>query len=363
MTYICSTGVGIPKYEMNQQEIKEMVGALFPYTEKQLARLLPVFDHAEIAKRQFVIEKDWFKTNHTFQEKNNLYQIHACDYSLKAIDHCLTNEQFLTETIPYEAVDMIIFVSSTGIATPSLDTHIFNERPFREDVKRMPLWGLGCAGGAIGLARAYDFLTAHPDKTVLVVCAELCSLTFQKDDHKKSNLVGTALFGDGVGAVFMSGKDSIYRLKRKKVLPKLVTTSSFTKKNSLSVMGWGITNNGLEVIFSKSIPNLVQTLWKDHMNAFLKKENITDNSIHSFIAHPGGKKVLEAMEDTLHISREQLVHSYSVLRNHGNMSSSTVIYVLNEWMKEEEISPREFSILSALGPGFSSELLLLEWSE
>lgn len=362
MTYICSAGVGIPNYEITQEEIKELVKGLFPYTEKQVARLLPVFDHAEIKKRQFAVEKDWFKANHTFQEKNKLYQIHACQYALEAIDDCLMNQLFLNQPVPYEAVDMIIFVSSTGIATPSLDTHLLNERPFREDVARMPLWGLGCAGGAIGLSRAHDWITAHPDKTALVVCAELCSLTFQKDDHKKSNLIGTALFGDGVGAILLSGDQSVYHSTRKKVLPKINHTSSFTKKNSLSVMGWEVINNGLEVIFSKSIPNLVQTLWKDHITAFLQQANISESMIHSFIAHPGGKKVLDAMEETLHISKNKLAKSYNVLQNHGNMSSATVIYVLYEWMKET-VDVKEQSIVSALGPGFSSELLLLEWNE
>ncbi|MTW85955.1 type III polyketide synthase [Virgibacillus dakarensis] len=362
MTYICSAGVGIPNYEITQQEIKGLVGELFPYTEKQLARLLPVFDHAAITKRQFAVAKDWFKESHTFQEKNNLYQMYACQYALEAIDHCLLNQQFLNKAVPYEAIDMIIFVSSTGIATPSIDAHLFNKRPFREDVRRMPLWGLGCAGGAIGLSRAYDFLEGHPDKTVLVVCAELCSLTFQKDDHKKSNLVGSALFGDGTGAVLMCGNHSSYRFYRTKVLPKIKRTSSFTKKNSLPVMGWDITNNGLEVVFSKSIPNLVRTLWKDHINTFLQNVNLTEKSIHSFIVHPGGKKVLQAMEGTLHITAEKLEHSYQVLRNHGNMSSATVIYVLLEWMKET-VKEKEQSIVSALGPGFSSELLLLEWNK
>ncbi|MEW9674752.1 3-oxoacyl-[acyl-carrier-protein] synthase III C-terminal domain-containing protein [Lentibacillus sp. L22] len=362
MTYICSAGVGVPDYEMNQQEIKELVGGLFPYTEKQLERLLPVFDHAAIAKRQFVVPKDWFLHQHSFQEKNKLYQTLATRYALRAIDHCLTNRQFAKQDIPYQAIDMIIFVSSTGIATPSLDAHLMNERPFREDVERMPLWGLGCAGGAIGLSRAADFLTAHPKKTVLVIGAELCSLTFQKDDHKKSNLVGTALFSDGVGAVFLCGEQSKYCSNRTKILPRITRKGTFTKKDSLSIMGWDITNNGMEVIFSKSIPNLVKTLWKDHIESFLSGAGLEEQKIHSFIAHPGGKKVLQAMEETLHIPTEKLIHSYNVLRDHGNMSSGTVFYVLYEWMKEV-FQGKEQSILSALGPGFSSELLLLEWNE
>ncbi|WP_099158316.1 type III polyketide synthase [Virgibacillus ndiopensis] len=361
MAFICSTGVGIPQHEITQQEIKLLVENIFTYTETELTRLLPVFDHAEINKRQFVVDKEWFKENHSFEEKNNLYQQYACKYSLEAIDNCLTNKEFLKEAIPYNAVDMIIFVSSTGIATPSIDAHILNERPFRDNICRMPLWGLGCAGGATGLSRAFDWISAHPDKTALLVCCELCGLTFQKNDNKKSNLIGTALFGDGVAAVLISGEDSPYHSFRKKVLPKIIKTSSVTKKNSLSVMGWDVTNNGLGVIFSKSIPELVHTFWSNHIHAFFQEIHVNEVGVHSFISHPGGKKVLEAMEEVLQLSEGKLANSYKVLANHGNMSSATVIYVLNEWMKEK-INEKELSILSALGPGFSSELLLLEWN-
>src|SRR5699024_3684244 len=147
----------------------------------------------------------WFLEDHTFEKKNNLYIQYAKKLSVEAVDYCLSNELFLKEPIPYEAIDAIFYISSTGISTPSMDAYIFNERPFREDIIRVPLWGLGCAGGAVGLSRASDYLKAHPDQTVLVVCCELCSLTFQKSDVRMSNLVGTAIFGDGVSAVVLAG--------------------------------------------------------------------------------------------------------------------------------------------------------------
>lgn len=360
MTYICSTGLGIPQHAISQQQVKKLIENIFPYSKKEIERLLPVFDRAEINERQLVVDDDWFKTNHTFEEKNNLYHDFSIQYALEAIDNCLTNKQLLKQHVPYEAVDMIIFVSSTGIATPSLDVHLMNSRPFREDVARMPLWGLGCAGGAIGLARAFDWLTAHPDKTALIICCELCSLTFQKDDISKSNLIGTALFGDGIGAGLLMGEASPYLCYRNKTVPKITKTSSFTQKNSTSIMGWKVTNAGLEVIFSKSIPALVKTLWKDHISTFLQDVQIEEQQLHSLIAHPGGKKVLEAMENALSVSKTKLYHSYQVLANHGNMSSATVLYVLHEYMKEDAAQKAQ-SILCALGPGFSSELLLLEW--
>lgn len=360
MAYICSVGLGIPEYPILQERVKVLVQELFPFSNREIKRLLPVYDHAKITERQLAVTESWLKDDHTFQEKNNLYKEKALEYSLAAIDACLKNEHFLTKPVPYDQIDLIVFVSSTGISTPSLDAYILNERPFKEAIHRMPLWGLGCAGGAIGLSRAADWVTAHPERTALIVCAELCSLTFQKEDTKMSNLVGTALFGDGVSAVLLMGENARDLASCKKHIPMVKKTSTFTQKNSLDVMGWSISNNGFEIIFSKRIPKLVETIWKDHILTFLLRQGLSVNDIHSFIAHPGGRKILEAMEETLTISKHKLFHSYQTLARHGNMSSATVFYVLYGWLLES-IQPGSKSILSALGPGFSSELILLEW--
>lgn len=360
MSYICSVGLGIPDHAISQQRVKTLVQEIFPYSKRQINRLLPVFDHAKINERQLVVDEEWIREEHTFKERNIIYQTKSLELALSAIKSCLSDQLFLTKSIPYEAIDMLVYVSSTGISTPSLDAFIMNKLPFREDVNRMPLWGLGCAGGAIGLSRVSDWLTAHPEKNALIVCSELCSLTFQKDDTKMSNLIGTALFGDGVSAVLLMGETSPYLDFVTKSIPQIIKTSTFTKKNSLDVMGWDITNNGFEVIFSKRIPSLVTTIWKEHIISFLEDLELTEKDIHAFIAHPGGRKILEAMEGTLLIPKEKLIHSYHILANHGNMSSATVLYVLHEWLKES-IQPKQKGVLSALGPGFSSELLLLEW--
>lgn len=361
MAYISSVGLGIPKYALEQSEVKQLIKNIFPYDERKLDRLMSVYDNAMIDQRQLVVNADWFKESHTFKERNDLYQKFAIEYSLTAMDDCLSNEVNLKKAVPYEAVDMIAFVSSTGIATPSLDAHLFNERPFRSDINRMPLWGLGCAGGAIGLSRVFDWITANPTKTAMLVCCELCSLTFQKDDASKSNIVGTALFGDGASAALIMGEKSPYLSYQRKKVPRMIKSSSHIERKTLSVMGWDVTNNGLGVIFSKSIPSLVNTLWKEHITEFLSEHKIQKESIHSFIVHPGGKKVLEAMEEVVDLPSDKFLYSHKVLRDHGNMSSATVLYVLHEWMKCD-IPENKLSILSALGPGFSSELLLLEWT-
>ncbi|MDY0396597.1 hypothetical protein RWE15_22710 [Virgibacillus halophilus] len=180
MTVIGSVGTQHARYSYSQEAVKDIVNALFDYPERKMQRLLQVFDSALINERQFSVNEQWFYEEHPFSDRNRLYLTCALEDSLKAIDTCLTDQQFLHNDIPYEAVDMLIFVSSTGIATPSLEARIMNKRPFRPDTKRMPLWGLGCAGGAIGLSHASDWISAHPDKTCLLICTEQCSLTFQK---------------------------------------------------------------------------------------------------------------------------------------------------------------------------------------
>ncbi|WP_026570166.1 3-oxoacyl-[acyl-carrier-protein] synthase III C-terminal domain-containing protein [Sediminibacillus sp. JSM 1682029] len=361
MSVIGSVGTSLPQFAMNQKEIQTLVEHIFPRPERELKRLLPVFENAAVEQRQFVVPKTWFTEQHSFVERNHVYQEEALKHSVSAIDACLNSEDFLGRSIPYEAIDSIFFVSSTGIATPSLDARIINEREFREDIRRIPLWGLGCAGGASGLARAHEWLTANPACVALVVSVELCSLTFQKDDDRKSNFIGTALFGDGIAAAILIGEDSPYQAYRKKAAPRIVKVDSRIKKASLDVMGWEIAHHGFEVIFAKSIPRLVDTFWKDHVFSFLKRQKTEESDYAFYVAHPGGKKVLQSIEEVLQINDKKLYYSYEVLKRHGNMSSATVLYILKKWM-EEDIGIGERSLLSALGPGFSSELVELVWS-
>lgn len=279
MAYISSIGLGIPKYLLTQNRVKSFVQETFTLPQEEIKKLLPVFDNSQIKERQFVVDEDWFLKNRSFEERNNLYQKYALSYSLEAIDQCLTNKDFLEREIPYEAIDMILYISSTGISTPSIDAYMMNERPFRKNIVRIPLWGLGCAGGAIGLARSFDLLKAYPEKNILVITCELCSLTFQKNDLRISNLIGTAIFGDGISCALLMGEKSPYLDFQKGSKPKIVSTSSYTEKNSLDVMGWNITNSGFEVIFSKKIPELVETLWKNHLLNFLNTVEVRERQL------------------------------------------------------------------------------------
>lgn len=362
MPYVISIGVGNPKYRLTQKDAKELVKNLYPNNVKTVERLLPIFDHALIEERQFVIPIEWFeKGSHSLRDRNELYIKHAIEYSIEAIKDCVSNESFLKEEIDLEAIDGILFISSTGIATPTIDSYIINELNMKDDIVRIPIFGLGCGGGASGVARAAEWLRANPTKAMFVINLEFCSLAFQKEDNRKSNFVGTALFGDGISCTLMAGDNSNIKKLAKLASPYVVAASSKMKKNSLKVMGWDVRDSGFHVIFEKSIPAIVKSFWKEHIADFTKKQSLQIEGMPFFVAHPGGAKVLEAMEEVLQIKKEKLKFSYRILRKHGNMSSPTVIFCLKEAMLSNPEKGTK-SLLTALGPGFSSEILLLEWN-
>jgi alkylresorcinol/alkylpyrone synthase len=361
MPSVLSVGVRIPDNAVTQNEAKDLIRAIFHKKSEQMERLMPVFDHAMIEERQFVVPVEWFQNEHTFEERNNIYLTKATNYSIDAINDCLHNREFLSEKVHVEEIDCIIFVSSTGISTPTIDSYIINELHLPSHVVRIPIWGLGCAGGASGLARAYEWLKANPSKTAILVNLEFCSLAFQQDS-KKSNFIGAALFGDGVSCCLLAGDESNINRKSRGDKPYIHATSSKIKKKSTDVMGWDIQDNGFQVIFSKSIPALVETFWDEHVNEFKDEQKLSFEEISFYTAHPGGAKVLQAMEKVLGCSSHDLRFSYEILKKHGNMSSPTVHFVLKEAMKSKPPKGTK-SLLTALGPGFSSEIMLLEWME
>ncbi|CDQ19550.1 15-methylpalmitoyl-4-hydroxy-2-pyrone synthase [Halobacillus karajensis] len=359
MPYILSSGIQCAEYPCLQTDVQKLVYDLFPLKENEKKRLLPIFEHANIEERQFAAPLSWFKEPRGLEERNTLYHHKALKYSIEAIQSCLSGNHLSEEVPPYD-VDHIIFVSSTGISTPTLDTYIMNELGFRDDTKRSPLFGLGCAGGTSGLARAYEWLIGHPSQSVLVVCVELCSLTFQPEDSRVSNFVGTALFGDGASAVLVVGDKSKWLKRSKRSLANILNASSKTKQNSTDVMGWRIVDTGFEVIFNKSIPKLVRQFWSMHADEVIKRNGWAIQELPFIIAHPGGRKVLEAYQEVFNLGEKVLDIPRKVLACHGNMSSPTVHFVLHEVLSNQPGKGTK-SMMTSLGPGFSSEIISLEW--
>jgi alkylresorcinol/alkylpyrone synthase len=338
----------VPGQPIAQTNVKEAARRIFSPSVKSLERLLSVFETAAIEQRHFAAELDWYGQYRPFTERNTLYQKTAVTIGQEAIERCLAKANLTPNDI-----DHFIFVSTSGLATPSIDAVLKNRLSFPDEIKRTPIWGLGCAGGAVGLSRAFEYAKAFPNSHTLMLALELCSLTFKHNDHSKSNVVATALFADGAAAVIVSG------IKRQKT-PKMIDNLSVTFNDSLDVMGWEFADDGWKVIFSKDIPTLVKQRVKPVLEKLLKRNDLTKTQISHFIIHPGGSKVIDAFEEILDLAPNSLIHTRNVLRRYGNMSSPTVLFVLEEQLKQPT-NEGEYGILCALGPGFSCEMILLQW--
>lgn len=347
-------------FSLNQSNVELFTKELFQEKIPNLNRLLKVFENGEIENRHFCVPLEWHKQNHSFEERNNLYIEYAVHFSVEAIEKCLSNSAFLDTPISTEEIDAIIFVSSSGISTPSIDARVMNKLPFSDRLKRIPIWGLGCAGGASGVSRAFDYCLAHPTEKVLVVSIELSSLTFQPNDFSKSNLVGCSLFADGAACILVCGDE--VEIHHQKPIPYIMNTASKWMPDSEDVMGWDIKNDGLHVIFSKSIPTIITKWLGPFIENFFQEQQVPLHKLQHFIAHPGGKKVLQAYEETLGLTEQHTSTSREILKKYGNMSSPTVLYVLEQFMLKE-IKNNEIGLLVALGPGFSGESVLLQWRE
>lgn len=350
MSKIISVGTSTGKCEIKQKDVKEFVRQIFSGCNLNLDTMMHVFDNSGIETRHFSVPIEWFGKEHSFSERNELFIQNAIAMSREAINSALEKRNIGTEKLNH-----IYFITTTGLSTPSIDAILLNKLKFNNHIKRTPVWGLGCAAGAAGLSRAFEYTKAFPGSVALVVSIELCSLTFQKDDLSKSNLVATSLFSDGAAAVVVAGKESVYYNNPGiEILDSLSTTYI----DSLDVMGWEIVDKGFKVLFSKDIPAIVENLVKPNIIELLSNNGLSIPEIKYYITHPGGMKVLLAYGKSLGISDDYFFLSREVLKDNGNMSSPTVLFVLKKFLDKMEYLPGERGIISSLGPGFSSELLL-----
>ncbi len=353
MAQILSVGTSVPPYELKQEEVRQFAHKMFAERFSDIDRLLHIFENTAIERRRFSKERAWFEQDHSFSERNREYIEIACQLGEEAILHCLNQVQLT----PSE-VDHLIFVSTTGLATPSIDAHLINRLEMNPYVKRTPVWGLGCAGGAAGLARAYEIARADPESKVLLLTLELCGLTFRRKDLSKSNLVATSLFADGAAAVLVTGEK--VTLPNKAKGPRILDTMSMIWPDSLDVMGWEMKDDGFKVVFSKDIPTIVRREVRAVVDSFLSRSGLSLDDIGCYITHPGGKKVLAAYEEALSLNKGALDQAHSILRSFGNMSSATVLFVLDQELKlAHEVGT--YGLLMALGPGFSTEMVLIQW--
>jgi alkylresorcinol/alkylpyrone synthase len=256
-------------------------------------------------------------------------------------------------------VDVIMSVTVTGVAAPSIDARLVALLGLREDVRRLPIFGLGCVAGAAGIARLHDYLVGHPDDVAVLLSVELCSLTVQKDDSSTPNLVASGLFGDGAAAVVLVGE------RRAAAMgvagPTVVATRSRFYPDTERVMGWDIGGSGFRIVLAASVADVVEAHLGQDVKEFLTDCGVDHTDIEHWVAHPGGPKVLDAMQRALHLPEGALALTWESLRDIGNLSSGSVLHVLRDTMAVHPVGTGVPSMLLAMGPGFCAELVLLRW--
>jgi len=252
-------------------------------------------------------------------------------------------------------ISSLIFISITGVSSPSIDARLINRLGLSPQIRRIPIFGLGCVGGAAGIARAADYVRAWPDQVAALVSVETCSLTLQRDDVSKANLISSGLFGDGAAAVIVAGSDTKFSG------PEIIATRSSFYPGTDDAMGWDISEKGFRIVLSPRVPEVIRENLGRDVDTLLAGSGLRRSDVGSWIMHTGGPKILEATQDALDLPDGALDASWDCLRRVGNLSSASVLMVLQEFMISRRPEPGSWSVLGAMGPGFCSELVLLRW--
>ena len=351
---ILNTATAYPPYYFTQREV---VDALRTYWDKGMdnsAVLERLHSRTGVEGRYFCRPLQEYYALDTWGKTNDVWIETAERLGEQAIT-ALLNETKL----PPERIGTIISVSVTGIACPSIEARLMNKLKLPPHIKRTPIFGLGCVAGASGLARAADYVRAYPNQAAILLSVELCSLTWQRDNVSLPNLISSGLFGDGCGAVLVAGAELAEEFGFKG--PDIVASQATFYPDSHDVMGWEISEKGFRIVLSADVPTVVRQHLGGNVNDFLASRGLVRADIGSWIMHTGGPKVLEANAEALGLTREDFALSWDALRRAGNLSSASVLMVLNDVMREHRPAVGTRSLLVAMGPGFCSEMLLLEW--
>ena len=340
---IAGLATAVPAIEYSQRDVAAVAETVFAKRQSAFAHLRPIYRNAGIERRYSCVPLSWFAKPHHWRERHGLFVEHALDLLQTVAEDCLSR----AGQTPAD-VDGIVVVSTTGMTAPSLDARLLERMNFRRDVQRLPVFGLGCAGGVIGLARAAAMAKASPGECWLFLVVELCGLTFRPGDASNSNIVATALFGDGAAAALVAcGAKG----------PRIGAWGEYTWPDTLDVMGWQVEDDGFGVLFSPDIPAIVRQHFRRAVDEFLSNNGLGLDDIDAFAFHPGGARVIDALGEAMELAPRALDASRDVLRNYGNMSAATVLFVLERVLG----GPAGGRILlGALGPGFTAAFAVLE---
>lgn len=345
----------IPPFRQDQDVVTEWVRRWLEEGKESAARrLLSVYASAGVTSRSSVAPIEEVFAGHDFEHQNELYRTVACEAATGLAARALA-----AAGLGPGDVSLVVSVSCTGFMIPAVDAFVADRLGMGPRLARLPITEAGCAGGVVGLARACDYLAAHPDQAALVLAVEFSSLTFQRWDRSATNVVSTALFGDGGAAAVLVGPR--HPLAGRALLRVLETGSHFFP-GSTHLMGFRLRNTGLQIILDRALAGFVRREVRGAVDGFLARAGCRLEDLRAWILHPGGRRIVEAMVEQLGLRSEDLAPTEAVLREHGNMSSVTVLFVLDELLRRARPQPGSLGLLGAFGPGFAAELALLEFA-
>lgn len=345
---IAATATAVPPYLLTREDVKTYIRKVFDIGERRLDAMMTVIDNAQVCQRHAIFPVEYIVQPRSLAQTSLEYQEHAVCLGRRVAAECLAKAGMAPSDI-----DMIITVSCTGFMIPSLDAHLINLMGFRSNVRRLPVTELGCAAGAMALARAWEFLRAFPEGSVLIVSVELPTLTFQGGDISQANLISSVLFGDGAAAAVVTGRPAAG--------PRIVGAETYTFPHSLDAMGFDLRDSGFHIVLSKDVPQMIREKIRDLVDGFLEVRGLTRERIAAFILHPGGQKLLAYVEQELDLCRRDTQFSWDVLSEYGNLSSATILFILHAWLTRTRMTAGDYGLAAAFGPGFSAEMLLLRW--
>lgn len=339
----------LPRYSRTTDEIMPLLdGWLDGQEERFIKKVKKIFEGAAVDKRYSIMEPLEVFTATSFEEKNDIYTREVILLGEKVLQNALTKANWEPESLDY-----IITVSCTGIMIPSLDAYLINRLKLRSDIVRLPVTEMGCAAGISGIIYARNFLKANPGKRAAVIAVESPTATFQLDDYSMPNIVSAAIFGDGAACCLLSSHESDNG-------PEIIDDQMYHFYDAEHMMGFQLTNSGLKMVLDIEVPQTIASHFNDIIHPFLKKNGLDIKDIDHLIFHPGGKKIINIVEELFESLGKNIDHTKEVLRLYGNMSSATVLYVLEEIMNT---NPKrgERGIMLSFGPGFSAQTVLLQW--
>lgn len=346
---ILSVANQLPKYCKKTEEIIPFLNVWLADQEERFQRkVIKLFENAGIDKRYSIMDPVEVFRNTSFEEKNDIYMVEAVNLAEKALSKALEKSN-----VKANDIDFIITVSCTGIMIPSMDAYLINRLGMKQDVVRLPVTEMGCVAGVSGIIYAKNFLKNNPNKRAAVVAVEAPSATFQLEDFSMENIVSAAIFGDGAAAVILSSYEN-------EKGPKILDEAMYHFYDAEDIMGFKLTNTGLRMILDKAVPETIAEHFPAIVNPFLERNEFKIKDLDYLIFHPGGKKIVQTIEDIFSLHSKNIDETKGVLKDFGNMSSATVLYVLERYMDQNPAKGKKGLMLS-FGPGFTAQRVLLEW--